>query len=136
MPYATLADMTARFGEEQLIQLSDRAGTGVMDESVIEQALADASAVVDGYLAGRYPVPLDPVPAILVGYVCDLARYNLYPDAQMPDEHPVRQRHKDAIRFLETVGQGKLNLGGAPEPVSDNAVQIVVGDRRRHGIGL
>ncbi|MFA7269838.1 MAG: DUF1320 domain-containing protein [Sterolibacterium sp.] len=112
--YATLADMIARFGEEQMVQLTDRLGNGVIDETVIAQAIADASALVDGYLSGRYPVPLSPAPAILVGYACDLARYNLFPDANLDDSNTVRIRQRDAIRFLEQVGHGKLSLGMTP----------------------
>lgn len=112
--YATLADMIARFGEEPMIQLTDRLGNGVIDETVIAQAINDASALVDGYLSGRYPVPLSPAPAILVGYTCDLARYNLFPDANLDDVNTVRIRQRDAIRFLEQVGQGKISLGMAP----------------------
>jgi phage gp36-like protein len=136
MAYATVADMIARYGEEPMIQLTDRTGDGVIDAAVLEQKLADASALVDGYLAGRYPVPLSPVPGILVGYACDIARYNLYPDAELTQEHPVRLRYKDAIQFLTLVGQGRLNLGAAPEPASQNTVEMVTTDRRRHGIGL
>lgn len=112
--YATLADMISRFGEEQLVQLTDRLSNGVIDEAVINQAISDASALVDGYLSGRYPVPLSPAPAILVGYACDLARYNLFPDANLDDSNTVRIRQRDAIRFLELVGQGKLSLGKTP----------------------
>jgi phage gp36-like protein len=122
--YATLADMVARFGEEQLVQLTDRNRSGVVDAVVIDQALTDASAVVDGYLSGRYEIPLTPVPPILVGYTCDLARYNLYPDAELSETNPVRARQRDAIKFLQFVGEGKLSLGIHPEPTSDNSVQF------------
>jgi phage gp36-like protein len=124
MAYATLSDLVSRFGEEQLVQLTDRNGSGVIDQSIVDQAINDASALIDGYLSGRYPVPLSPVPAILVGYACDLARYNLFPDANLDDVNTVRIRQRDAIRFLEQVGQGKLSLGLRPEPTRDNGVQF------------
>ncbi len=135
MPYATVADMVTRFGEEQIIQLSDRTGAGIVDETVVEQAIADAGAVVDGHLAGRYAVPLNPAPDIVVGYVCDLARRNLYTD-DVPKV--VEDRARDAIRFLERVGEGKLLLGAAtePEPAGTDSVQVIATDRRRYGIGL
>jgi phage gp36-like protein len=124
MAYATLSDLVSRFGEEQLVQLTDRNGSGVIDQSIVDQAINDASALIDGYLSGRYPVPLSPVPAILVGYACDLARYNLFPDANLDDVNTVRIRQRDAIRFLEQVGQGKLSLGLRTEPTRDNGVQF------------
>ena len=57
-PYATLADMQNRFSEAELIDLSDRSGAGVMDSAVIDAALNDAKATIDGYLAARNPLPL------------------------------------------------------------------------------
>lgn len=129
MAYATLTDMVSRFGEEQMVQLTDRSGSGVIDATVMDRAIGDACAVVDGYLAGRYPVPLVPAPAILVGYACDLARYNLFPDANLDDVNTVRIRQRDAIKFLELVGQGKLSLGLQPEPTSDNTVMFTPGQK-------
>lgn len=127
MAYATLADLIARFGEEQMVQLTDRAGSGVIDPAVSAQALADADALIDGHLAGRYPVPLSPAPAVLVGMACDLARRNLYPDA-LPDA--VENRAREAVRFLEQIGRGALSLGGLQQ-ASDNRVQLVAGTNQK-----
>lgn len=129
MAYATLTDLVSRFGEEQLVQLTDRNGSGLIDQNVVDQAIADAGALIDGYLSGRYPVPLSPAPAILVGYACDLARYNLFPDANLEDVNTVRIRQRDAIKFLELVGQGKLSLGLQPEPTGDNGVVFSAGQK-------
>lgn len=131
MPYAVLADLTARFGAEELIQLTDRAGLGEVDESVIGQALVDAEAVIDGYLAGRYTLPLVSVPPILVGYACDLARVRLYKDAA---PETVQKRADDAVKFLAMVGRGWLTLGVQPEPAGSDAVQIITGRERRVGL--
>lgn len=133
MPYAVLSDLVARYGEAELIQLTDRMGDGAIDAAVVSQALADAGAVIDGYLAGRYTLPLASVPPILVGYCCDLARSRLYTDT--PPEN-ITKRADDAVKFLSLLGQGRINLGSAPEPASDNSVQFVTAERRRHGIGL
>ncbi len=133
MPYAVLSDLVARFGETELIQLTDRVGDGIVDAAVVDQALADAGAVIDGYLAGRYLLPLASVPPILVSYACDLARSRMYHDA-VPEV--VAKRADEAVKFLAMLSQGKINLGAVPEPASDNSVQFVTAERRRHGIGL
>lgn len=52
MAYATLQDIQKRFGENGLA-VSDKDGDGVPDADVIEAAIADASAVMDAYIAGR-----------------------------------------------------------------------------------
>jgi phage gp36-like protein len=113
MPYATQADLEARFGQRELIQLTDRAipPTGAVDGAVLNAALADADARIDAYLQGRYTLPLADAPAILVQLASDIARY-LLQDDRATDE--VRRRYGDAIRYLEQVAAGKVSLSPAP----------------------
>ena len=51
--YAGVQDMVARFGDLEVLQLSDRQQQGVIDTAVVETALADATAEIDAYL-GRF----------------------------------------------------------------------------------
>jgi phage gp36-like protein len=116
MTYAAQADMETRFGDEELIQLTDRANTGAIDATVLGQALADANAEVDLYLA-RYNPPLPSVPPMLIVLACDIARYRLYDDA--PTD-AVRQRYEDAVAKLRDIAAGKIDLGqadGTPQPL-------------------
>lgn len=117
MAYATQADMLARFGEDELIQLTDRADPpiGAIDAAVLAARLADADALIDGYLAGRYSLPLASTPAILTQYACDVARYLLYGN-KMPED--VRDRYEDALRFLGRVADGRIGLGVTPAPAA------------------
>lgn len=109
MTYATKQDMIDRFGEVELKQLTDRAGAiETIDDTVLGKSLADADAEINGYLAGRYTLPLASTPLILVGHACDIARYRLYDDRAT--EH-VRQRYEDALKYLRDVGAGKISLG-------------------------
>jgi len=112
-PYATLADMQNRFSEAELIDLSDRSGAGVMDSAVIDAALNDAKATIDGYLAARYPLPLAAVPDVLNRVSCDLARYYLY-DERATEQ--VTKRHDDALKLLDKISNGSVTLG---LPVTD-----------------
>lgn len=132
MPYSTQADLAARFGVGELIQLTDHNGTGSIDLAVLGQAIADADAIIDGHLAGRYTLPLDPVPAILTGYACDLVRARLYKDAA---PEIVIKRADDAMRFLSLIGQGRLTLGVQPEPAGSDTVQFTPA-RPRDRFGL
>ena len=109
--YATKAMMIERFGEEELISLTDRDGdTGAIVDSVLDAALADAAADIDGYLGGRYPLPLSSVPTMLHRHGCDLARYYLY-DNRLDDDHPAARRYVASIRLLEQVAKGTVQLG-------------------------
>ena len=110
MGYATRQNMIDRFGEEELVQLTDRKDppARVIDDGVLTKALEDASAFIDGYLQGRYTLPLTNVPTTLERIACDIARYYLYEDAVTD---AVKQRYQDATRFLADVSAGRIDLG-------------------------
>lgn len=129
--YATRVDMVDRFGEREVIALTDRDLVGTVDEAVLARAIETAQAEVDGYLAGRYRVPLDPPPKILCGLTCDIARYRLCGGAtQTTDE--IRDRYRDAVRVLEHAAAGRVLLAGLPAggtAATSPAVQINGGRR-------
>ena len=114
MPYASRADMEKTFGEKECIALTDRDFTGVINDDVLNGGLQRASAKIDTYLASRYPVPWNDTPGVLVGTCCDIARYELTgADTQNTDE--IRNRYREAIRFLESVSAGRATLGRLPD---------------------
>jgi phage gp36-like protein len=80
----------------------------------IERVLDDVTALIDGYLAARYPLPLSPVPAPLKRIATDCARYFLM-DQRATDE--VRQRFDAQVRLLAAMRDGKFSLGAEdPSP--------------------
>lgn len=129
MTYATQQDLIDRFGEEELIQLTDRAGLGAVESIAVARALADAEAEIDSYLVVRYAVPVAPAPAMLVRVACDVARYRLYANAPT---QPVRVAYEDAVKFLRDVAAGKASLGAGAESLpaqSGGTVQFEPGGR-------
>ena len=139
MIYATVQDMIDRFGEAELIQLTDPEIVAVQAAKA-ERMLGDAQALVDGYVGRVYrlplagcgkpaPVPGDPgavqmvPPPQLTRIACDVARYYLYDD--IAPEHEVCLRYKAAERELGLIAEGKVVLscpwGGVPG-------QLVAGD--------
>ncbi|MCE5420258.1 MAG: DUF1320 domain-containing protein [Acidithiobacillus sp.] len=108
MAYCTLADLIERYGEAELIQRADRDNDGSPDAAVVNRAIADASAEIDGYLATRYQLPLPTIPVILARIAGDMARYFLWQE-QASEE--VRRRYEDARRLLEAISSGKVSLG-------------------------
>ncbi|AOJ13154.1 MULTISPECIES: gp436 family protein [Burkholderia] len=113
MAYATSDDMVRRFGETEMIEISDRDQIGAVDVAVAGNALDDASAEIDTYLAGRYTLPFMGTPRFIAGLCCDIARYRLcVGGTRMTDE--IRDRYRDAVRFLELAAAGKVTLGELP----------------------
>lgn len=132
MPYATLQSMADRFGERELIDLTDRAEpyTGAVVEAVLARALEAADAEVDGYLRGRYAVPATPTPALLVDVACDLARWRLWD--QTPPE-VVKDRAKAAREVLRAIAAGTMVLDAAAAPQAADAgpAEVVFAGRPR-----
>jgi phage gp36-like protein len=129
--YASREDMEARFGEREVIALTDRQGSGAVNEAVLSEALEAADDEINGYLRGRYGLPLPTVPRLITRLACDIARYRLC-GAEVTETEPVRNRYKDAVKLLESIAAGKISLGldesgsVAPEP---SGVGISTGPR-------
>lgn len=136
MPYASLADLYARYGAEEIDQVADTDGTGSPDMVLIGRAIADADAEIDAALVGRYQLPMVPVPALLQRIACDLIRESLFTDAP-PDN--VKERAKTARALLRSVATGQSRFDGAAlatTPTADQGlVEIVTGRRdARHSL--
>lgn len=115
MPYATSADLLARFGEPQLLLLADRDSDGVLDAAVVAQAIADAAEIVDLHVRGKYAVPLSPVDGVITGIVCDLARTKFYGNAtEVPES--VAAADKAARDLLKQIAAGTATLSAAAAP--------------------
>ncbi|MCT6700919.1 gp436 family protein [Rheinheimera sp. 4Y26] len=124
--YCDLTELQSRFGLDEINQLIDPDGTGAV-EAIALAELTTASATIDSYLTGRYPLPLNVVPVILVGICADLTRYALYRNA-VPEL--VKERYLAAIRWLRDVADGKASLGlstAHEAPATDAAIEIKSG---------
>ncbi|HGJ8963871.1 DUF1320 domain-containing protein [Pseudomonas plecoglossicida] len=123
MRYCNRTDIGNSIPELTLLQLSnDDPAAEQPNESVIEDGVRQAEELVDGYLRGRYVLPLDPVPTVLRDAVVYLTRHWLYqrrPEGIVPDA--VKDSRKDTIKLLESIRDGVVTLGmptgqAAPEP--------------------
>lgn len=111
--YATEADLEKRFGKRQLDELKTM-HIEYMDDGetpkpidAVNVALQDATEEINGYIGGRYSLPLPNVPSNLNRIACDIARYRLY--FEQPTEH-VTKLYDDAIAFLKRVQDKKADL--------------------------
>ncbi len=110
MAYATEQDMEIRFGAAVLAQLcppdapdpEHAEGDGAPS---LAAALADATELIDSYAAARYTVPLNPVPAPVRRWCCDIARW--YLDRSRTDE-AVRKGYEDALAGLRDMARGTI----------------------------
>jgi phage gp36-like protein len=131
MAYATVADLVRRFGEAEVIRLTDREATGDIDAEVAEAALDDATTEADAYLGVRYALPLDPTPPLVRRLVCDIARYRLAHDADLLTEE-MGKRFEANTRLLRALSRGEAVLGSSlePEPATSDLAMVKAAPRR------
>lgn len=117
MSYASLAILTDRYGEQTLVSLTDRGGvqTGAIDVATVDRALADTDAVINGYLAERYVLPMASTPPLIADLAQAIAIYKLHvytPDLKIVEDY------KGALRQLEQIGKGtiRLSIEGVTSP--------------------
>ena len=108
MAYATKQDLQKRLTDVKLVQLTDFAHSGAMDEARITAALHAAGSLIDSYVAGRYTLPLtvsDQVKDLSV----DLAIYKLHAGRQfIPDT--VKEDYNRALALLKDVSAGRASF--------------------------
>lgn len=120
MTFAAIQDLQNRFGDQELRQLADRGGVGLLEAEVLAAVLADADAEIISLVAGGAIIDPANVPTNLVRIACDIARYRLYSNGAPPED--VRKRYDDAVKFLGLVRKGEAGLdGGAVTPTAPQA---------------
>ncbi len=123
--YCAADDLIKRFERNELIQLTDKDGsTGDIVTDVLDQAIGDATATIDGYLIGRYSLPLTNPPANLNRLCADIARYYLYDDV-LDDNHQASVRYKGALDYLKSVGKGDIRLALSTSDASASSTNLV-----------
>lgn len=99
------------FGEDEAIALSnlDDPQSQVPRQEIIDNAIADAGEMIDGYLrSAGYTLPLSANVTVLKRATCDVARY--YLDRVRPRED-VKMRHDSWLKWLGDVAKGNVELG-------------------------
>lgn len=137
--FATVEAMKSKFGEKELIELTDNEAP-YQDEINLDKlnaALSEANSEIEGYLAARYALPLQPVPPFLESIACHMTRFHASTGA-MSDNDPIKTRYHNAIKTLKEISKGLIALGGtptgeaAPVKTASNNVMMTIG---RHDWG-
>ncbi len=133
MNYVTQQDLIDRFGEPELVQLTDRTNrpATTIDATTVARHIADAESMIDGYLGKVYALPLATVPPVLVKIAADLARYFLHgPSAEK--DGAVERAYRDARAWLNDVAGGAVvieNAGVIPSQAGGGRIQTSAPDR-------
>jgi phage gp36-like protein len=126
MPYCTQSDILERISIDELIGVTDDAGAGIVDTSVVARAIADADAEIDSYAASRYSVPFATVPAMIRKISVEIAVYNLFARRRGATSN-TKERYDAALKFLKSVANGEVTLGAdAPAESADDGIEASV----------
>lgn len=102
--------------------------TGDDKTALIASVIARAEALVDGYLAVRYTVPV-PANDLTEEWALAIAEYELYKrgsGADVPEK--IRKSYEDTIAQLKDASAGKLSIPSAvkPSPASTGGASMKV----------
>lgn len=130
MSYITKADILTRIELRKLVQLTDDAGTGTVNEDVVASIIAEAEGTIDAYARVRYSLPLTVTPKVR-STCLDIADFRLHARRATTTEGIFGLKEKaydKAIQFWKDVSTGKaaLDVAAAEEsqtnPTSGDAV--------------
>ncbi len=110
--------LNALIGDRYIEEAADREE---FMAALIDAAIGDADAEIDGYLAKRYSVPLSPAPQVINKFSKDIAVYNLFSRIGIDEgteQKTYLNRYNAAIKFLTLVAEGKVSLGAAADEPS------------------
>lgn len=124
MNYCSESDLVSRFGEPELIRLTNPGVLGADEINSVRLAAAieRQSRLMDAFIGVKAQLPLPAVPPVLVGYCCDLVRSDL---DNKREREEVKQRREEAMAFLKELAKGTATLGvrvdaekpGTAEPI-------------------
>ena len=112
MTYCNSNDIEIQIGTNSLVQLTnDDSSQQTVDSVVVEEALIYSSTLIDGYLRGKYTLPLSTQFPLLRVVAIDICIYRLYSRRIYTDiPETISENYKNAIRTLEQLKKGVITL--------------------------
>ena len=111
--YCSIEDIEKQLSTPILIQLTSDNGQDVTNRVVAKEAIIYASALIDGYLRGRYNLPLNTRFPLLRVLAIDISIYRLYSRRVhngLPEQ--IEDAYKNAISTLRDIQKGVVTLQG------------------------
>jgi len=111
--YCSIEDIEKQLSTPILIQLTSDNGQEAINRVVAKEAIIYSSALIDGYLRGRYTLPLNTRFPLLRVLSIDIAIYRLYSRRVhngLPEQ--IENAYKNAIATLRDIQKGIVTLQG------------------------
>lgn len=131
MPYCTLEQLQDRYSQRMLLDISDRgdAPAEEVDTALIDRAIADADALIDGYLKVRYALPMAVVPRLVTDLSLRISIY--YAHAHVAADK-IKADYEAALKTLRDISTGiiQLDVDGI-EPAASGSSEIRTNEPER-----
>ena len=130
MSYCSVSDIYDELQRDTLIYcLYDEPNpSDVSDlDSRVQKVIDKVSGKIDGFLEGRYTLPLPFESSLLKVIAIDLVKYQILSKRGLDDKDAeIIEQKKDAMRLLEKIAEGKLTLepSKVPAPEVNNDIEI------------
>lgn len=135
--YATPASMVQQFGRDLFNLLDVEEGSDVSANVALLAACDRANSEVDSYLREQYALPLDAVPAVLVGFAGDLTRYHLVSSRRIDMFGEAEDRaYSKAIGYLKDLSLGRARLSLSDSEGAGMPELVRLGDAVDDGRGV
>lgn len=126
MSYCTQNDLETLIPVTELAELTTEL-TDIPNSTVIDEIIDRVDAEIDSYVSVIYSTPLVLIPDIIKGLSVDMVIYHLY--SRRSAVPPIRRtKYEDALKFLQNVALGKLNIIGSDGYETSKKSSISVGN--------
>lgn len=147
--YVLVADLAGTLPDGRIIDLADGdsmvetlATLATSTAAVLGQIISDAETETDGYLQGRFDLPVTPVTARLKLAVKEIVIYRLFnrkPElwGDGASRNPWARQYDSQTEWLESVKESDMFIGSAAVPTSADVLSTADGseDRREFAGG-
>jgi phage gp36-like protein len=111
MPYSTIDDLKNYLPASQILQLTDDADIDTIDNDKLNDAIRRSDNLVDGYLRGRFDLPLATVPELIRDLSTKLSSYFLFKRSlilSMPES--ITEDYKYCTDILVKIQKGMITV--------------------------
>ena len=112
--YINADDLARAMSKTELVQLTnDEPRATEPNAEIVQTAIGYACDLVDGYLSGRYPLPLATTPTILPPLCINIARHFLHSRRINRADFPktLETAYQATLKTLEQIRDGKIHIG-------------------------
>ena len=108
MAYCDLTDIQKYKDPAVYVQITNDLDGDTVDNDIINEIVDKSANIIDSYIGGRYPLPLEVIPKIIRNIAIDLTVKFLYDRRLGEKDEIIEEAYENAIALLKDIRDGKL----------------------------